>query len=113
MSYGRMGYRTREAKGVQLKGGAVRRITITLDEEVFLAIKASAIKNRRSLSNEMAIYLRHFVPIPQRGESGTARKAPSGEAVATAAAVVMTEPNCSSSGAPEGERRGTLVRSPP
>ena len=98
----RMGYRTREATGVRLKGGAVRRITITLNEDEFLSLRDAAVSHGRSISAEIARRLR--VPIPQRGESGTTRKVPGVEAVGVSAEALMTKTDCPIPGAPGGGR---------
>jgi hypothetical protein len=41
------------AQGTKLKGGATRRIVVTMDEKLFFDIKAFAIEDGRSISSEI------------------------------------------------------------
>ena len=52
-----LGSLTRRAQGTPIKGGAQRRIVITMDEELFLRIKERAVREGRSMSNLMVRFL--------------------------------------------------------
>jgi hypothetical protein len=45
------------AEGTKLKGGAVRRIVVTMSEETFLRVRDKATAEDRSLSNQIVRYV--------------------------------------------------------
>lgn len=49
---------TAHAEGTKLKGGAQRRIVVTMDEDLFLDIRALAVDADRSISAEIVRYLK-------------------------------------------------------
>lgn len=49
---------TTRAKGTQLKGGAVRRIAVTMDESMFLELRELAVTYDRSISTQIVRILR-------------------------------------------------------
>ena len=56
---------TEIAEGTKLKSGSVRRIAVTMDEQLFFELRAAAIRNERSISAEV-IYRLRWCQIKQR-----------------------------------------------
>jgi hypothetical protein len=50
--------RTKIANGVQLKGGMIRRIAITMNEDLFFLLKGKAIESDRSISDQIVRMLK-------------------------------------------------------
>lgn len=61
---------TAAAQGTKLKGGATRRIAVTMDEELFLTIQALAVEDGRSISAEIVRRLKQtFTPTERQRDA--------------------------------------------
>jgi len=54
---------TREAKGYSKNGGVTRVLPVYIDEETYLTLKAQAIENGRTMSNQALQHLKKGVMV--------------------------------------------------